>query len=373
MQKVMILSASTGGGHHSAANAISHAFEEIGCKALIVDGIKAVSPLLDKIISDGYESSAKYTPKAFGRLYKLADSPYMDHEHATLINILLKRRLKQLIEEHNPSLIVGTHPFPLIAVARLKETGMINVPVIAVLTDYTTHSTWTQNGVDAYVVGADEMKYLLAEEGVSFNKVYPFGIPVNPDFMKCKDLNVIRQMLKLEDKFTILLMAGSFGAGNMKDCLCEIADIEGDFQVVAVAGRNKTLKEKLESAVRLRGYDDKVRVLGFTRHVSELMSMSDILISKPGGLTTTEALLKQIPIVIPFFIPGQEEENVDFLLNHGLAVKTSRKYTLKVLVQSLMGHPERLKKIKEQMKDYAKPNAANELAQLGIKLMEEWE
>lgn len=370
MNKIMILSASTGGGHNSAANAILTAFSEHGTEGMIVDGIRAVSPLLDKIISDGYENSAKFTPKAYGKLYVLTDAPYLDQEHEVITNTLLKRRLKQLIATHKPQLIIGTHPFPLMAVARLKEVGVIDIPIIAVLTDYTTHASWVKPGVDAYVVGAEDMRYLIAEEGADLSRIYPYGIPVSPEFTKPKDLDRVRMDLKLRDCFTILLMGGSFGAGNLKDFLCELAELKGNYQIIVVAGRNVALKEKLDATVREKGYEEKVRVLGFTRQVSELMSLSDVLISKPGGLTTTEALLKQIPLVIPFYIPGQEEENVDFLLNHGLAVKTSRKLTLRVVVQGLMDNPDRLKDIRERMKKYAKPNAANDLAQLGMKIME---
>ncbi|AZR72023.1 hypothetical protein BBF96_00535 [Anoxybacter fermentans] len=369
MSKVMILTASTGGGHNSAARAIATAFKEEGCEGVIIDGIRTVSPLLDKIISEGYENSAKYTPRTYGKLYKLTDTPYLNQEHATIINSLLKNKIKQLIDEHKPDLIVGTHPFPLMAAARLKEIGKIDIPIMAVLTDYTTHASWVKPGIDAYVVAADDLKYLLEEEGADISQVYPFGIPVNPDFLKPRDLDKVRQELKLKDKFTILLMGGSFGAGNMKDFLCELAELKGDFQIVAVTGRNSALKEKLDQVVKKRDLEENVRVLGYTRLVSELMSIANVLVTKPGGLTTTEALLKQIPIVIPFFIPGQEEENVDFLLNHGLAFKTSRKYSLKIIVQSLMDNPERLKEMSERMRRYAKPNAARDLAQLGIKMI----
>lgn len=373
MKKIMILSASTGGGHNSAANAIAGAFKELGYEGIIVDGIRAVSPLLDKIISEGYENSAKFTPKAYGKLYKLTDAPYLDQEHEMITNTLLKRRIKSLIDTHEPHLIIGTHPFPLMAAARLKEMGIIKMPLISVLTDYTTHASWVKPGIDAYVVGTEDLKYMIADEGADPNKVYPLGIPVNPDFMKPKDVESVRQELKLKDCFTVLLMGGSFGAGNLKDFLCELADIDEDFQIVVVAGRNTALKERLDSVVEMNNYGDKVRVLGFTRQVAELMSLSDILISKPGGLTTTEAFLKQIPLIIPFFIPGQEEENVDFLLNHGLAFRTTRKYSLRVLIKGLINQPDRLSEMRERLAKYAKPQAAADLARLGVQLVEQWE
>lgn len=371
MRKVMILSASLGGGHHSTSAAIKLAFDTMGCEGIVVDSLRAVSPLLDRIFSDGYENSAKYTPKIHESLYKITDAPYLDQEHEVLMNTLLKRRLKHLIDTIRPELVVAVHPYPLMAVAHLRETGAIDIPVMAVLTDYTTHASWVKPGVNAYIIGSDDMRYLIAEEGADINKVYPFGIPVHPDFMQPKDLTLVKHELNLRECFTILLMGGSFGAGNMKDYLCELVELEGDLQIVAVTGRNAALKEKLDEVVETHCLKDRVHVLGFTRNIPELMSLSDILISKPGGLTTTEALLKQIPLVIPFYIPGQEEENVDFLLNHGLAFKTARKYTLRIIVQSLIDHPERLMEIKERMKRYAKPEAGRDMARLGIRLMEE--
>ena len=371
MKKIMILTASTGGGHNSAARAIVQAFEEKECKAIKIDGIRAVSSVLDKIISDGYESSAKYTPKTYGKLYKLTDTQYLGDEHAVIINTLFKRGIKQLIREEEPDLIIGTHPFPLMAAAKLKVKGKIQVPLMAVLTDYTTHASWVRPGIDKYVVGADDMKFLLEEEGAKREQVHPLGIPVNPGFLDYGNLDEVKRDLKLKDRFTILLMGGSFGAGDMEDFLEELLQLQGKYQIVAVAGRNKTLKAKMEKMAKVRGFEDKVRVLGFTSLVSELMTISDVLVTKPGGLTTTEAILKNIPIVIPFFIPGQEEENVEFLLNHGLAVKTSRKYTLKVVIQSLMEDKARLQAISKRMAHYAKPNSADNITQLGLDLIKE--
>lgn len=369
MNKVLILTASTGGGHNATSGAISTAFEEAGFETIIRDGVKDIRPLFNLILSSGYESSAKYIPKAYGAIYRLIDTPYLDQEHEVFINSLLKNKIKEIIIQENPDLIIGTHPFPQIAVASLKTAREIDIPIISVLTDYTSHSSWVKSGVDAFVVGADEMKYLMEEEGADSNKIYPLGIPVNSDFSKPQNPDLVREELCLVDKFTILLMGGSFGAGDFRNFLFELLDLKGNFQIIVVTGRNDVLKKKLERVVLEKNVKDTVQILGFTKNISELMSISDILVTKPGGLTTTEALLKQIPIVVPFFIHGAEEENVDFLLNHGLAVKTNRKYSLRVLVQSLMDHPERLQEMKRRMKDYAKPNSAADMVELGMKLM----
>lgn len=379
-KKVLIMSASTGGGHNRAAKAMKDEIEKkcidgehITCE--IIDSLKLINTTMDKIISSGYEKSAKYTPKAWGGVYKMSDANIVSkHEYkGNLFNTLLASKLKKLLKERKPDLIIGTHPFPMIALSTLKKkypyrnafNSFFVPPLISVLTDYTAHSTYIQDEIDYYIAGDEYVKEVLISEGVDGDKIKPYGIPVEKSFLEHREKSVVLEELGLApDKFTVLLMGGSFGAGNIKDTLKELLEIDRDFQIIVITGRNETLKEKLEKSLEKYTIDKNISILGFTQDMNDILSAVDIIVSKPGGLTTTECLLKELPMIIPYYIPGQEEENMDFLSNCGAALRTSKKFTISVLLKVLIDNPTRMELLKNNIKSVKKQNTAEDIANL---------
>ena len=379
-KKVLIMSASTGGGHNRAAKAMKDEIEKkcidgehITCE--IIDSLKLINTTMDKIISSGYEKSAKYTPKAWGGVYKMSDANIVSkHEYkGNLFNTLLASKLKKLLKERKPDLIIGTHPFPMIALSTLKKkypyrnafNSFFVPPLISVLTDYTAHSTYIQDEIDYYIAGDEYVKEVLISEGVDGDKIKPYGIPVEKSFLEHREKSVVLEELGLApDKFTVLLMGGSFGAGNIKDTLKELLEIDRDFQIIVITGRNETLKEKLEKSLENYTIDINISILGFTQDMNDILSAVDIIVSKPGGLTTTECLLKELPMIIPYYIPGQEEENMDFLSNCGAALRTSKKFTISVLLKVLIDNPMRMELLKNNIKSVKKQNTAEDIANL---------
>ena len=379
-KKVLIMSASTGGGHNRAAKAMKDEIEKkcidsehITCE--IIDSLKLINTTMDKIISSGYEKSAKYTPKAWGGVYKMSDANIVSkHEYkGNLFNTLLASKLKKLLKERKPDLIIGTHPFPMIALSTLKKkypyrnafNSFFVPPLISVLTDYTAHSTYIQDEIDYYIAGDEYVKEVLISEGVDGDKIKPYGIPVEKSFLEHRETSVVLEELGLApDKFTVLLMGGSFGAGNIKDTLKELLEIDRDFQIIVITGRNETLKEKLEKSLEKYTIDKNISILGFTQDMNDILSAVDIIVSKPGGLTTTECLLKELPMIIPYYIPGQEEENMDFLSNCGAALRTSKKFTISVLLKVLIDNPTRMELLKNNIKSIKKQNTAEDIANL---------
>lgn len=379
-KKVLIMSASTGGGHNRAAKAMKDEIEKkcidgehITCE--IIDSLKLINTTMDKIISSGYEKSAKYTPKAWGGVYKMSDANIVSkHEYkGNLFNTLLASKLKKLLKERKPDLIIGTHPFPMIALSTLKKkypyrnafNSFFVPPLISVLTDYTAHSTYIQDEIDYYIAGDEYVKEVLISEGVDGDKIKPYGIPVEKSFLEHREKSVVLEELGLApDKFTVLLMGGSFGAGNIKDTLKELLEIDRDFQIIVITGRNETLKEKLEKSLEKHDIDKNISILGFTQDMNDILSAVDIIVSKPGGLTTTECLLKELPMIIPYYIPGQEEENMDFLSNCGAALRTSKKFTISVLLKVLIDNPTRMELLKNNIKSVKKQNTAEDIANL---------
>ncbi|MEF9992656.1 MAG: MGDG synthase family glycosyltransferase [Paraclostridium sp.] len=395
IKKVLIMSASTGGGHNRAARAIKEELikktidgENIECK--IIDSLKLVNTTMDKIISRGYEKSAIYTPNAYGRVYRFSESGLASKNEFkdNMITTFMAKKFRTLLLDEQPDIIIGTHPFPMIALSTLKKQcshtssnivfhsnlndrfashfNESSFPtLISVLTDYTTHSTWIQNELDYYVVGHEYVKELLISEGVDAHKVKPLGIPVEKSFLQHRDRETVLAELGFDsDKLTVLLMGGSFGAGNIKETLEELISIDRDFQILVITGKNESLREKLEKKLELHNINKNVKVLGFTNKMNDILASIDVLVTKPGGLTTTEALLKDVPMIVPYYIPGQEEENLDFLCNCGSALRTTKKYSLSVLLKVLIDDSSRLDILKKNIKSIRKFNSSQNIANL---------
>ncbi|CEP81529.1 glycosyltransferase [Paraclostridium sordellii] len=397
-KKVLIMSASTGGGHNRAARAIEEELikktvdgESIECK--IVDSLKLVNTTMDKIISRGYEKSAIYTPNAYGRVYRLSESGLVSKNEFkdNMITTFMAKKFRKLLLDEKPDVIIGTHPFPMIALSTLKKqcshhaisntvfhsslndkfVSYFNInqfpTLISVLTDYTTHSTWIQNELDYYIVGHEYVKELLISEGVDSKKIKPLGIPVEKSFLQHRNRELVLSELGFDSsKLTVLLMGGSFGAGNIKETLEELININRDFQILVITGKNESLKEKLDKKLKLHDLDKKVKVLGFTNKMNDILASIDVLVTKPGGLTTTEALLKDVPMIVPYYIPGQEEENLDFLCNCGSALRTTKKYSLSVLLKVLIDDSSRLEILKKNIKSIRKFNSSQNIANLVV-------
>ena len=393
IKKVLIMSASTGGGHNRAARAIkeeleSRTIDNMSIECEIVDSLKLVNNTMDKVISRGYEKSALYTPKAYGSVYRFSETTIASKNEfkTNPLTSLMARKFKHLLNESTPDLIIGTHPFPMIALSTLKKNNNIHSlsrsesfykstkvdipPMISVLTDYTTHSTWIQNEIDYYIVGHEYVKELLVYEGVDSEKVKAFGIPVEKSFLSHRDRETVLTELGLSpEKLTVLLMGGSFGAGNIKETLEDLIAIDRDFQILVIPGRNEHLKDKLSKMLDSTIHNKNICLLGYTNKMNDILASIDVLISKPGGLTTTEALLNDVPMIVPYFIPGQEEENLDFLTNCGAALRTTKKYSLPVLLKVLIDDPSRLDNLRKNIKSIRKFDSAVNISNLVVDIL----
>ena len=392
-KKVLIMSASTGGGHNRAARAIkeeleSRTIDNMSIECEIVDSLKLVNNTMDKVISRGYEKSALYTPKAYGSVYRFSETTIASKNEfkTNPLTSLMARKFIHLLNESTPDLIIGTHPFPMIALSTLKKNNNIHSlsrsesfykstkvdipPMISVLTDYTTHSTWIQNEIDYYIVGHEYVKELLVYEGVDSEKVKAFGIPVEKSFLSHRDRETVLTELGLSpEKLTVLLMGGSFGAGNIKETLEDLIAIDRDFQILVITGRNEHLKDKLSKMLDSTIHNKNICLLGYTNKMNDILASIDVLISKPGGLTTTEALLNDVPMIVPYFIPGQEEENLDFLTNCGAALRTTKKYSLPVLLKVLIDDPSRLDNLRKNIKSIRKFDSAVNISNLVVDIL----
>ena len=368
---ILILSASTGGGHMRASKAIegymTQQNKDINVK--IVDSLLYISPILNKTVTGGYVYLATKTPKLYGKLYDLTNKDHKFANFVTRLNNIFANKLLPLIDEFRPDIIITTHPFPTEMVSRLKSKKEINIPLICIMTDYAPHKAWISNKVDAYIVANDDMVTKMIAEGVDSRCIYPYGIPVDEVFFEEKEKQLVIEELGLDKNLpTILMMAGSFGVSNVFDVYENIIDIDLDFQIILVTGRNQKLYNNFEEVIG--STPKKTKLIYFTDEINKFMQASDIIITKPGGLTVTEALACNIPMAVFNAIPGQEEENAEFLLKHNMAVRISDGNSCRAAIVELLKDSEKLEDMKEACKSFDKNDSTKNIFLLINELME---
>lgn len=363
--KLLILSVSAGGGHINAAEAIkTHAKLNIpNSEVKIIDTIKYINPFLDKLIIGSYLKSIRLYPTIFGLLYNYTENDGGLTTISEKFNDLMSSKVLTLISKFNPDLIISTHPFSTGMLSILKSKNKLNKPNITIMTDYAPHSSWIHPNVDAYVVATDEMRKDMALRGVNSNKIFPLGIPVHPDFLHNEDRIKILLDLDLDpNKFTLLLMGGSLGMGKILEVYRQISDIPMDFQIIAIAGNNKKLLNSLKKAVMISNKPTKI--VGFSDNINNFMKCADLLITKPGGLTISEAIISNLPLAIFSAIPGQEEKNAEFLLKHDLAIDLGKGTDCKFKIQELIKDTYKLNTMKTNCRAFAKPNGGKDIISL---------
>lgn len=359
---ILFLSISMGAGHLKAAEALNEYVKGRypHSRTLIVDTFKYISPAVHKFFVDGYLGLIRHKPAIYSMLYKMSEQSSNVNILSMLISRMLALKIERLIEEFHPSIIVCTHPFPLQMVSCLKAANKINVPLVAVFTDYANHPFWLQDNVDAYVVGHEKIKKDMIAQGILPGRVLSCGIPVSPRFLKTTSKKTARKNLGLYDKFTLLIMGGSLGFGEIeKTLLALINNFYENLQIIVVTGKNHKLKNRLD--ILNKNNRIKLLILGYTDNVSELMDASDILITKPGGMTVTEALVKGLPMIIASTIPGQEERNADFLINSGVALRTADTDTLISVIDDLIKNPEKINNMKKKCINLIDPKSGQRI------------
>lgn len=372
MKKVLLLYISNNSGHHRATKAIEESLH-LSCSQVKVANINCfnyTNPVLEKVINSIYNKVIKIKPEVWEYLYDNPKIVRRTRKLRKLIHKLNSKKLKRLIAHFKPDTVVCSQAFPCGMVADFKRKFKFDFPLIGVLTDYAPHSYWMYDNVDAYIVPNEKTKERFISSGIKSNKVFPFGIPISAKFSGKTNKESARRALRLDDnKPTLLIMGGGQGLGPIEDLIYAINTIETPFQVIVVCGTNKKLRKWLEKRRLL--FRKKMAILGYTRQVEMLMGISDLIVTKPGGLTTAEALSKSLPIVIVNPIPGQEAKNTEFLLSEGVAVKAKSPLDAAGLIEQLLNETDRLKKMKAAAKKHAQPHSASNVADLIVKLLKQ--
>jgi processive 1,2-diacylglycerol beta-glucosyltransferase len=369
--KALILSVSAGGGHTHAAESVEKYIlaNNPESKVKTIDTIRYINPILDKVVIGSYLKSLKFNPSIYGKLYNFAENGESLASVSNKINEIMIYKLIPLIEEFQPDIIISTHAFSAEMASLLKSKGKIHVPIVVILTDYAPHSFWIHKAVDAYIVSNEDMIEDMVARGVTKDIIYNLGIPINPNFFKKFNRAETLKSLNLDvTKLTFLLMGGSLGIGKIYDVYNELQQIEHDIQIIAITGKNKKLfYQLLDQKCTAK---KETRVIGYTEEVNKYMQASDLLITKPGGLTITEALISNIPLAIFSAIPGQEEKNAQFLFKHNLAVNLEAPKHCSHVLNALLSTPSELTAMQSNCIKYAKPNSGNDIYKLLLKLID---
>ncbi len=370
MKKIIIFYASYGGGHLSAARSIKQYIDSnySDMNVELIDCVKYISNALDKVTTTAYKEMAKKAPWAWGRVYAKSQKGALAHISSSS-NKLMAIKLLKLLREKNPDLIISTHPFGSQMVSYLKRKEKFDCSLATVMTDYAPHEQWLigKEYIDYFFVAHKGMKEALEAHNIPAERIHVTGIPLSGKFLKHYDRSGIFSDFHLnpEKKVILFFGGGEFGLGKTRTLEILSALISAsDAQIVAIAGKNEKMKKHFDEISVTCSRPEDILVLPFTDKVPELMSISYLVVTKPGGLTTTESLASGLPLILINPIPGQEEENAAFLEKEGVAFwlrKTDSPYEA---LSEFFQNPEKIKKMRLNAKLHAKRNSTKDICSI---------
>src|SRR5262245_1444229 len=375
LRKVLLLSASAGAGHVRAAEAIEKAFSEAkdasGREVHHFDVLNYTNKLFRHLYSKAYIDLVNKMPEVPGWVYDKLDKPWKNERRRLALDKLNTRPFVKLLKEYRPDLIVCTHFLPAEIVSWLKAKERLNSRQVIIVTDFDVHAMWLVHHYEHYFVAIEEARVYLQVLGIPAEKITVSGIPIDPVFAIRKDKQEMRAKHGLApDRTTILLSAGGFGVGSVDALVQSLLPLQHRAQVVAICGRNEELKQRLTKLAARIKPDASVllKPFGYTKEMDELMTASDLVLGKPGGLTTSEALAKGLVFVIVNPIPGQEERNSDHLLEAGVAIRSNNLPTLSYKLDRLLDDPRRFAGMQKNSRRMGRPKAAHDIVKRLIEL-----
>ena len=374
-QRILVLSASVGAGHLRAAQAVELALRQVVPQATVknLDVLDLTNAAFRRLYGQAYLDLVNRAPHVLGYFYDMLDRPSSSGKNRgdSLRLAVEKLNLKsflRFLQEEPWDLVINTHFLPAEIIAHLRKEEKLSVPQVTATTDFETHRLWVNQPCDRYFTATEEGALYLNSWGVPATDIFPTGIPIHPVFSEPKDRAecLARQGLK-GDRHIVLQLAGGFGVGPIEKLFHAILDVELPLEIVVVAGRNEKLKTQLQKVKTPPRHH--VKVFGFTDQIDELMAVADLVVSKPGGLTTSETLARGAAMVIVNPIPGQESRNSDFLLENGAAIKVNNIATMAYKLTTLLRDPERLKQLKANARRLGRPRAAFDVVNGALELI----
>jgi processive 1,2-diacylglycerol beta-glucosyltransferase len=370
-KRVLILSASVGAGHLRAAEAVELAVRQLDPAAVVknVDVLDLTNAAFRRLYGKAYLDLVNKVPHMLGYFYDLLDRPRRPKSTRDALRLSVEklnlRPFIKFLEEKPWDVIVNTHFLPAEIIASLRRKDRFHTPQLTVTTDFETHRLWVNQPCDHYFTATDEGAAYLQHWGVPPEHTTATGIPIHPVFSqeKPREECLLRQGL-VGDRPVVLQLAGGFGVGPIEQIYRALLDIQVPLEVVVVTGRNAAAKEQLAEVAPPARH--RVKLLGFTKEIDELMAAADLVLSKPGGLTTSETLARGAAMAVINPIPGQESRNSDFLLENGAAIKINNIGTLAHKLTRLLGDKQRMAALKASARRLGRPRAAFDVARRAL-------
>ncbi len=370
-RRILVLSAAVGAGHLRAAEAVEAALRQLDPAATVknVDVLELTNAAFRRVYSRTYFDLVNKAPQILGFMYELLDRPPSAQRTADRLRLMVERlnlrRFSKLLRAEGWDVIVNTHFLPAEIIAALRAKGELTTPQFTVTTDFETHRLWVNQPCDHYFTATEEGAAYLQHWGVPAATISVTGIPVHPVFSQPKTSAECRARLGLgTDRPVILQLAGGFGLGPVEKLFLGLLGVQRPLEVVVVSGRNEELRQRLAQLVIPPQH--RAKILGFTTEIDEWMAAADVVLSKPGGLTTSEVLARGAALMIVNPIPGQETRNSDFLLENGAALKVNNLATLPYKLEKLLDDPARLAAMKANARRIGRPQAAFDVARFAL-------
>jgi processive 1,2-diacylglycerol beta-glucosyltransferase len=371
MRKVLIFYASYGGGHLNAAKSIQECINNNykDCETELIDCMKYVNKPIEVVTTAAYREMAKKVPWAWGKIYNDSQKGPLAHI-SSRSNKIFAIKLLKLLREKNPDIIISTHPFGSQMCSYLKRKGKITAKIATIMTDFSPHDQWLVGSdyTDYFFVAHNKMKEYLISKNIDEKKIFSTGIPISSRFLQKYNKEEILNYYGLQEhKKTVLFFGGGeFGLGKTRTIQIFESLVKNfnDLQIIAIAGKNPKMKESFENIVTQYNSASNIKVLEYTNQVPELMYISDFVVSKPGGLTTSESLASNLPIIIINPIPGQEEENAEFLENNGVGIWIRKNDVPDDIFKNLFSDYEKLEIMKKNTNKLAKKHSTEDICRI---------
>ncbi|WP_196600295.1 MGDG synthase family glycosyltransferase [Pectinatus frisingensis] len=364
-KNILIVTASIGSGHNKAASAVGNELKRRypADNINVVDFMSLETAYINDLMKEIYFKMLELVPNLYEFLYKFTSGRLKGSSVQMLLAYFMKHNMVSLIKKYNADIIICTHPFPCAAAAYLKREKRFDVSLFTVITDFCLHQIWIYKNVDMYFVAHNGMKRQLIERGINEKRIQVTGIPIHRVFSDTYDREMLLKKFDLSANMPIILiMGGGLGLGGIKYALEELEKLSLPMQILVVAGANLSLWSEVNCYITHSRH--LIKVWGYSHNINELMTVSSLLISKPGALTISEAMAKELPMLLHAPIPGPESENAAYLAEHGVAVWVQKKEAIGETVKELLTDKERLAWMKQKAKVLKQPYAAKKIVDI---------
>ncbi|WP_288909254.1 MGDG synthase family glycosyltransferase [uncultured Megamonas sp.] len=362
-KNILVVTASMGSGHNKAANAVAEAIKRKYPvnKINVIDFMSTETAYFNSLVKDIYLKMLDHTPSVYEFFYKFTSDSTKGSTIQSVFAHAMKKDMRELIKKYEADMVICTHPFPCAAASYLKQTGEINIPLITVMTDFCVHQFWLYKNIDIYFTANELLKKEMVNQGLLEERIFVTGIPVGYNFRVDYNRDDLLAKFKLEkDKPVALIMGGGLGLGGVKNALCQLERLKKDIQILVITGANVALWSEMNEYAQHSKH--KIFVWGYSHNIQEFMSVATFLISKPGALTISEALTRELPMILHDPIPGPEVDNAKFVSDNGAAIWVKHQDTLDAVVREVLSDATILPKLRNNAKVLKKPYASDNIA-----------